>query len=276
MSTWPRLAPEWRALASLLGALATFVPVFLWAPADDWRVVAVAVLVGALTACLCWQHFPGWDLFVAGCAFAVAGSVHPLLPSDWTRQATLLLPAAAAWYAGARLAETWLVFPLGYEDRSPFGGSDRLLRELGRGARVTLAVGLVGWLLLTLLLEAAGPLALPLSAGLTLWADRRWPVHRPLWAVLGLLVALPAAGASAAGLADLLQRRVPAAEDPWLVGGLSIVGSLFGLWFSRWRRAATRAQGPEAPPENPIREGATAAGVRAADFAPGRSGVRTR
>jgi len=105
MTTWSHLDPEWRALASLMGALVTFVPVFLWAPADDWRVVAVAGLVGALTACLCWQHFPGWDLFVAGCAFAVAGSQHPLIPADWTRQAWLLVPATAAWYGLAPLLQ---------------------------------------------------------------------------------------------------------------------------------------------------------------------------
>jgi len=263
MTTWPHLAPEWRALASLVGALGTFVPVFLWAPADDWRVVAVAALVGALTSCLCWQHFPGWDLFVAGCAFAVAGSQHPLLASDWTRQAMLLLPATAAWYAGARLAETWLVFPLGYEERSSFGGPPRLLREMGRGARISLASGMAAAVLGVVLLEAAVPLALPLAGALTMWTDRRWPARRPLWGILGMLVALPIAGTVSAGLADLLYLSSPAADDPWLIGGLTLIGSMFGLWLSRWGRIVTRSRRGEETSASPSLQDAAAASGRA-------------
>lgn len=246
--TWSRLPAEHRALAALAGGLVFFVPVFLVAPADDWRVVVVAALAGSLTACLCWQHFPGWDLFAAGCAFAVAGRLHALFPEDWTRQATLLLPAALSWYAGARLTETWLVFPLGYEDRSPFGGSRRLREDLGRGLFTMLAVGLAGGLALTFFLPAAEPLAFPMGLALSLAAEQRWPIRRPLWPVLGLLMALPAAGALAQVLARRLALPPPALADPWLLGGLLTSGALVGLWLSRWKRGPSRPA-PHSPVE---------------------------
>jgi len=239
MISWPRLADEHRALAALAAALLFFVPLFLLAPADDWRVVALAGLAGALTAVVCWQHFPGWDLFVAGCALSVAGAFHTVPPDEWTVQALLLLPAAASWYAGARLSEAWVVFPLGHEDRSSLGGMSRLLRELGRGCLVTVSVGGVAWVMWSFFLEAAAPLSFPLALVLTLLADAHWPVRRPLWAALGLLMALPIAGGTAGALARLWSLPFPAAADPWLVGGLSILGSLWGLWLSRWRRCET-------------------------------------
>jgi hypothetical protein len=239
MISWPRLADEHRALAALAAALLFFVPLFLLAPADDWRVVALAALAGGLTAVVCWQHFPGWDLFVAGCALSVAGAFHAAPPDEWTAQAILLLPAAASWYAGARLGESWVVFPLGHEERTALGGMARLLRELGRGCLVTASVGGVSWVTWSLFLEAAAPLAFPLALILTMLADGRWPVRRPLWAALGLLMALPAAGGVAGALARALSLPLPAAADPWLVGGLSILGSIWGLWLSRWRRGET-------------------------------------
>lgn len=268
MIPWSRLADEHRALAALVAALAFFVPVFLLAPADDWRVVALAALTGALTAVVCWQHFPGWDLFVAGCAFAVAGAFHDLPPEAWSRQAILLLPAAASWYAGARLGEAWVVFPLGHEDRSSLGGLSRLVRELGRGCLVTLSVGGGALVIWSLFMEAAAPLCFPVALILTLGADARWPVRRPLWAALGLLVALPAAGVCATALAGLFALPPPAAADPWLVGGLSIAGSLWGLWLSRWRRGESQPEFSASPPREVALEKNSLGGSRPR---PGRS-----
>lgn len=249
--TWSRVAPEHRALAALAGALAFFVPVFLLAPADDARVVVVAALAGVLTAAACWQHFPGWDVFVAGCAFTVAGRFHALLPSAWTSQALLLLPAVASWYAAARLTELFLVFPVGYEEQAPREKWPRLREELGRGSLVTLLSAGVGWLLLTLLMDAAEPLAFPMAVGLGFATGLRWPLRRPLWQVLGLLAALPAAGATARALANLRSVPPPAAADPWLLGGMLTMGALVGLWLSRWRRSEPWGA---LPPNRPGRE----------------------
>ena len=245
--SWSRVDPSTRALAALAVALAAFVPVFLLAPADDGRVVVVAALAGALVAAVSWQHFPGWDLFAAGCAFTVAGRFHSVLPSGWFLQAMLLLPGVVCWYLGARLTELWLVFPLGYGDPFVWGRWRRLREELVRGGTVTAVLALAAWILLSGLLGAAEPLAFPLAAGLSLAAGLRWPVRRPLWPVLGLLAALPLAGPGNRLVATLLGVPPPTPVDPWLLGGMLILGGMVGLWLSRWRRGEPRGPRGEDP-----------------------------
>lgn len=235
---WSRLEPEARALVALGVAIPLFSVVFLLAPADSdvLRISFLSFLAGAVTAAVCWQHFPGWDLFVAGCAFLVVGRLHRLpVDSSWLGQAALLAPAAAFWYGGARLSELLLVFPLAFDHRVPLGSWSRLQEE---GRLGTLVVGLhagVTAVVLGLLLPAADLAAFPLSLALGLVVGSRLPVRRPLWPVLGNLAGLWLAGGLGAAL-DRWAGASPVLPDPWLAGGLLTVGGLLGLWGSRWHR----------------------------------------
>lgn len=233
-------------MAALGVAVPFFAVVFLVAPADDLgRIAFLSFLTGVLTAAVCWQHFPGWDLFVAGCAFVVAGRFHSMpLGSGWQGQAALLLPAVAAWYAGARLSELMLVFPLGYDHRPPLSNWSRLQDELARGSLVLAlhAVGVAA--VLGLLLPAAQIVAFPAGLGLSLAVGVRLPVRRMLWPVLGALVGLCLAGSVGTFLDRMAEVSPSTPPDPWLVGGLLTVGVMLGSWGSRWYRGEPKGPRP--------------------------------
>lgn len=246
---WSRVEPEARAMAALGLAIPFFVVVFLLAPADNLlRILFLSFLAGGLAAAACWQHFPGWDLFVAGCAFLVGGWFHSLpVGATWGDQAVLLVPAAAAWYAGARMSELLLVFPLGYEYRAPLRNWGRLREELGPGSAVLGIHAAATALVLGALLPAAQLVAFPLGLAVSLAVGLRLPVRRTLWPVLGALLGLWLAGF----LGDALDRLVGVTRvslpDPWLVGGLLTVGVLLGLWGSRWYRGEPKGPKPLKP-----------------------------
>lgn len=247
---WTNVAPEVRAILAAIIAAGTFVPVFLFAPADDLRVTAAALIAGCLTAVVCWQHFPAWDIMAAGLAFAVAGSYHAVDTQNWVFQACLVLPALVFWYLGARLGENRLVFPLGYDDNTGEMSWTRIQQEGRKGLVVSGLLFATTWWFLGFFVEAWTLLDFPFCCLATYLVCSRWHIKRPLWPALGLLIALPLAGLVMITAARVLQAAPPTLADPWLLGGLMISGSTIGLWVARWRLAwQLSAQRCSAPSE---------------------------
>ncbi|MEW6280105.1 MAG: hypothetical protein AB1758_15855 [Candidatus Eremiobacterota bacterium] len=238
---------EGRASVSVaLGCLAVWVLVGLGVDTLG-RAVVMGLVAGVLSSLLSGTVTPGWPLFAAGCAFIVGSSRQAvLLGTAWLNSAGWMLVALVTWLGASQVVSILMRTAGPALDEE----EDSLANLPGLGG---VALGTALWLLA--LFPSAPALAIPATFLLTVVVGRRFDFSRPHWpvagALLGLLLAylLAVQVAPAAGL--LRHHAYPVRHapvypfdlaylppaNPWLLGGMLLVGSTLGYWYSRWRKA---------------------------------------
>lgn len=246
---WLESPLELRATTSvLLGCLAAWMLVTLGV--DSVLRALVSGLVAGLFSALGAGRLPaGWGLFSAGCALVLCSRLQPLWLGDgWLNGATWMLAAIVGWLiSGWAVDQIYLwVDPSSAEPPVPAEGSRGLL---GLG---WMAVGTALWLLI--LFPSSAILAVPLSFLLAMRSVSRFRLAHPGWAacgaLVGLLLAFLAPTQVLLSRPDLsLYQAYPKGmtpvypydlaflppPDPWLLGGLLLIGSVAGFWCARWR-----------------------------------------
>ena len=230
---WLEIPLEGRALLAYALSISFFVFLFTWAPADDWRVLALALMAGLLNTALLYDHIWGWELFSASSALALAGAIHSTSPVHWLGQALWVGPALLSWYLGGRLGRDLSQWSEDPEGAASSYTLSALRREERRGWIVVGATGLGLLILLTPLAEGSLWLAFPLGLLLTLGAAWRWRLRRPFWPSLGLTLALPLIGWINLALRASWGSLPPSQPDPWLVGGRLGLGASLALWLAQ-------------------------------------------
>ncbi len=248
---WLDAPVELRAVASVVvGCLGAWVLVALGV--DNALRASVCGLVAGLFAALAAGRLPaGWSLFSAGCALCITSRLQPhWLGPGWLSGATWMLAALVGWLVSGLLVDRlYLWVDPASTDYTVRGEGSRGLLGLGWMAVLT-ALWLI-WLF-----PCAPAVAVPVTFLLALRSAGRFRLSHPAWVAFGSLVGLLLAylvpvqlAASCAG--QSVYHAFPAGQtmvypydlaflpppDPWLLGGMLLMGSVAGFWCSRWRAA---------------------------------------
>ncbi|MGM9991787.1 MAG: hypothetical protein ACI376_02920 [Candidatus Bruticola sp.] len=242
MFKWSSAIIYIRLLAAYFISFMVFGFMFALAPADDLRAAAAALIAGTLGGLIMQAKAPGWELFAAGSAFTAVGIVHIISPSQWLSQAWLPAPVMLCWYLGNKLGAE---LPTNYKEE-PLSESaklftiSRLRREERRGLLVILWSSCSSCILLAPLAPGADWLAFPIAFTLTFAVARKWHIRRQFWPSMGLLIALPLSGGANIFMNNFFKFDPMQLPDPWLSGGLMIMGACFGLWLASWYHLAMK------------------------------------
>lgn len=247
--SWLDRPVELRATASVvLGCLGAWVLVSLGV--SSALQALVIGLVAGLFASLAAGHMPsGWGLFSAGCALCVTSRLQPeWFGPGWLNGVTWMLAALVGWLiSGLAVQRLYRWLDPSWEFSASGTEGSRGLLGLGW-------VAVLSALWLVWLFPSAPALAVPITFILAMRSAYRFRLAHPAWvafgALVGMLIAylipvqifaarpdLPVYHAYPAGQTPIYPYDLGSLPppDPWLLGGLLLMGSVAGFWCARWR-----------------------------------------
>lgn len=245
---WLDAPLELRAVASVtLGSIAAWVLVSLGVD-NDLRALVCGLVAGLFAALAAGRMPGGWSLFSAGCALCITSRLQPLwLGPGWLNGATWMLAALVGWTLSGLVVSRLYLWIDPSSPVAPVASSSGGLLSLGWMAVLTAL-----WLLW--LFPCAPALAVPLTFVLALRSASRFRLGHPAWIALGALVGMMLAYLAPVQLLAMhpemsAYHPYPAGQtpiypydlgalpppDPWLLGGMLLMGSVAGFWCARWR-----------------------------------------